>query len=156
MSTPAHQLDRDPRLYAPPWARERPLPGAGQPQSMSSPPVASASQTTEPEQTARMPRGGPNVDCPPNYRAQPEFGGDVEMLAFRRKLALEPDEVPQPPFLARREVGLPWISRLGFVLLAAGIISFGGSFMGSNELSRLTLAEHDRADVSATTGKSTE
>src|SRR5258705_360457 len=63
MSAPVYRDDNlnDARLYAPPWARERPLPAAGQPQFTSSPPVASADDPTEesapPKEPPRMPRG---------------------------------------------------------------------------------------------------
>ena len=121
----------DARLYAPPWARERPLPAAGQPQFTSSPPVASADDPTEdspaPKERTRMPKGvgGPNISWAPKMPspARP-FTGDVAIQALRRRLSLEPDVVPQPPIVVRREAPFPWIARLGFVCLAAGVGAF--------------------------------
>ncbi|MBX9778056.1 MAG: hypothetical protein K2Y71_27050 [Xanthobacteraceae bacterium] len=120
----------DARLYAPPWARERPLPAAGQPQFTSSPPVASANDDNEdaaaPKERARMPRGvgGPNITWAPKAPPQEAFTGDVAIQALRRRLTLEPDAVPQPPIVVRREAPFPWIARLGFVCLAAGLGAF--------------------------------
>jgi hypothetical protein len=120
----------DARLYAPPWARERPLPAAGQPQFTSSPPVASANDDNEeapaPKERTRMPRGvgGPNISWAPKAPPQETFTGDVAIQALRRRLTLEPDVVPQPPIVVRREAPFPWIARLGFVCLAAGLGAF--------------------------------
>src|SRR5262245_27468454 len=134
MSAPVQRDDSlntdDARLYAPPWARERPLPAAGQPQFTSSPPVASANESTdEPsasKERTRMPKGvgGPNISWPSKAPAQEPFTGDVAIQALRRRLTLEPDAVPQPPIVVRREAPFPWIARLGFVCLAAGIGAF--------------------------------
>jgi hypothetical protein len=120
----------DARLYAPPWARERPLPAAGQPQFTSSPPVASAANDTEgpltPKERTRMPKGvgGPNISWAPKASPHDAFTGDVAIQALRRRLTLEPDVVPQPPIVVRREAPFPWIARLGFVCLAAGLGAF--------------------------------
>jgi hypothetical protein len=120
----------DARLYAPPWARERPLPAAGQPQFTSSPPVASANDDNEeasaPKERTRMPRGvgGPNISWAPKAPPHEAFTGDVAIQALRRRLTLEPDVVPQPPIVVRREAPFPWIARLGFVCLAAGLGAF--------------------------------
>src|SRR5262245_27867514 len=134
MSAPVQRDDSlntdDARLYAPPWARERPLPAAGQPQFTSSPPVASANESTdEPsalKERTRMPKGvgGPNISWAPKAPPQEPFTGDVAIQALRRRLALEPEVVPQPPIVVRREAPFPWIARLGFVCLAAGIAAF--------------------------------
>jgi hypothetical protein len=156
---PVQSDDRlnDARLYAPPWARERPLPAAAQPRSISSPPVASepemplpgaAPEDRQPTWAPRMPKGvgGPNLDCPPEF-LRPEFGGDIAMRALRRRLALEADIVPQPPVMLARDPGLPWMSRLGFVFMAAGIAGFGIAFMATTESQRLAGAGHSRAVV---------
>src|SRR5262245_60789144 len=134
MSAPVQREDNlnsdDVRLYAPPWARERPLPAAGQPQFTSSPPVASADNPTEeapaPKERTRMPKGvgGPNISWAPKAASEEAFTGDVAIQALRRRLALEPDAVPQPPIVVRREAPFPWIARLGFVCLAAGVGAF--------------------------------
>jgi hypothetical protein len=121
-------ISEDARLYAPPWARERPLPAAGQPQFTNSPPVASADDLSEgtpaPKERARMPRGGPNISWAPKAPPHEQFTGDVAIQALRRRLTLEPDAVPQPPIVVRREAPFPWIARLGFVCLAAGLGAF--------------------------------
>jgi hypothetical protein len=142
MSAPVQRDDSpdDARLYAPPWARERPLPAAGQPQFTSSPPVASADQPTgEPlpqKEQARMPKGvgGPNISWAPKMPPQEAFTGDVAIQALRRRLTLEPDAVPQPPIVMRKEAPFPWIARLGFVCLAAGIGAFGITALSVTDL----------------------
>jgi hypothetical protein len=133
----------DPRLYAPPWARERPLPVAGQPQSIGSPPVASAPDPLHPETQSnwapRMPKSGPNVDCPPRYETQATFGGDIGVRALRHKLTLDPEFVPQPPIALATDS--TWSGRLIFVLLTVGIVSFGFAFLATADLSRLTRGD---------------
>ena len=121
----------DARLYAPPWARERPLPAAGQPQYTSSPPVASANDATR--RIARTER----ADADATWGRWAEYLVGAEgcrrtkgspatsaIQALRRRLTLEPDVVPQPPIVVRREAPFPWIARLGFVCLAAGLGAF--------------------------------
>ena len=73
-----------------------------------------------------MPKGvgGPNISWAPKAPSQEAFTGDVAIQALRRRLTLEPDAVPQPPIVVRREAPFPWIARLGFVCLAAGIGAF--------------------------------
>jgi hypothetical protein len=134
----------DPRLYAPPWARERPLPVAGQPQSIGSPPVASAqpdASLPEPRSsgTPHMPKKGPNVDCPPRYGTQSSFGGDVAVHALRRRLSLDPELVPQPPIVLASDS--TWNVRVVFVLLAVGALSFGAAFLTTADRSRLTRTD---------------
>lgn len=139
----------DARLYAPPWARERPLPAAGQPQNTSSPPVASADHSkgdspAQKEQAARMPRGGPNLNWAPKTPANEAFTGDVAIQALRRRLALEPDVVPAPPIVMRREAPFPWIARLGFVCLAAGIGAFAITALSVTDLYSPDFGKGDR------------
>jgi hypothetical protein len=75
-----------------------------------------------------MPKGvgGPNISWAPKAppSQQEPFTGDVAIQALRRRLALEPEVVPQPPIVVRRDAPFPWIARLGFVCLAAGIAAF--------------------------------
>lgn len=71
-----------------------------------------------------MPKGGPNISWAPKAPPREAFTGDVAIQALRRRLTLEPDAVPQPPIVVRREAPFPWIARLGFVCLAAGIGAF--------------------------------
>jgi hypothetical protein len=72
-----------------------------------------------------MPKGvgGPNISWAPRQPHE-TFTGDVAIQALRRRLTLEPDVVPQPPIVVRREAPFPWIARLGFVCLAAGLGAF--------------------------------
>lgn len=141
----------DPRLYAPPWARERPLPVAGQPQAIGSPPVASAQtdlllpEEMRPNWAPRMPKSGPNVDCPARYVTQPEFGGDVAVRALRRRLTLDPELVPQPPIALATDP--TWSGRLILILLAVGVVSFGAAFLATADLTR--LARGDAPPVAA-------
>jgi hypothetical protein len=73
-----------------------------------------------------MPKGmgGPNISWAPKAPANDTFTGDVAIQALRRRLTLEPDVVPQPPIVVRRDQPFPWIARLGFVCLTAGIAAF--------------------------------
>ncbi|HZO46774.1 MAG TPA: hypothetical protein VFB68_12825 [Xanthobacteraceae bacterium] len=142
----------DARLYAPPWARERPLPAAGQPQYTNSPPVASADDTTDDsppqKERTRMPRGvgGPNISFAPKTPPHEGFTGDVAIQALRRRLSLEPDAVPQPPIVVRRDPPFPWIARLGFVCLAAGVAAFGITALSVTEVYSPTMNKSDRFD----------
>jgi hypothetical protein len=152
MSAPVQHDDtvNDARLYAPPWARERSLPAAGQPQNTSSPPVASADHSkgdsaAQKEQAARMPRGGPNLNWAPKTPANNEaFTGDVAIQALRRRLALEPDVVPHPPIVMRREAPFPWIARLGFVCLAAGVGAFAITALSVTDFYSSDFGKNDR------------
>ena len=160
MSAPVQRDDslnlnnNDARLYAPPWARERPLPAAGQPQFTNSPPVASADNPTaesaeqkdQLRERAKMPKGvgGPNISWAPKVPTQEAFTGDVAIQALRRRLALEPDAVPQPPIVMRREKPFPWIARLGFVCLAAGLAAFGITALTVTEFYPSSMNKTDR------------
>jgi hypothetical protein len=69
--------------------------------------------------------GGPNIDPPrPSL-----FGGDVAIKDLRRRLSLDPDLIPQPPVQTRRDLIVPWIARLAFVLIMAGMVAFGVTIM---------------------------
>jgi hypothetical protein len=166
MSTPVQRDEtydsNDARLYAPPWARERPLPAAGQPQYTNSPPVASADDPTDDspsqkergqkeraqKERAQLPKGvgGPNISWAPKMPAQEAFTGDVAIQALRRRLSLEPDAVPQPPIVMRRDVPFPWIARLGFVCLAAGVAAFGITALSVTEVYSPIMNKSDRFD----------
>lgn len=138
----------DARLYAPPWARERPLPAAGQPQNTSSPPVASADNGIADalRGPARLPKGvgGPNISWGPKTQTE-TFTGDVAIQALRRRLALEPDVVPHPPIVMRRDAPFPWIARLGFVCLAAGIGAFAITALSVTDLYSPDFGKNDQA-----------
>lgn len=73
-----------------------------------------------------MPKGmgGPNISWAPKMPANDTFTGDMAIQALRRRLTLEPDVVPQPPIVVRRDQPFPWIARLGFVCLTAGVAAF--------------------------------
>jgi hypothetical protein len=152
MSAPIQNEEsiNDARLYAPPWARERPLPAAGQPQNTSSPPVASADDHTgQPlKGPARMPKGGPNINWAPKTQQNSEtFTGDVAIQALRRRLALEPDVVPHPPIVMRRDPPFPWIARLGFVCFAAGIGAFAITALSVTDFYSPDFSKGDRVNT---------
>jgi hypothetical protein len=71
--------------------------------------------------------GGPNIDLPPP-RLRP-FEGDIAVRDLRRRLALEPDIVLEPPMRRQREPVAPWIGRLLFVLILAAIVAFCGALL---------------------------
>ena len=83
-----------------------------------------------------MPKGmgGPNISWAPKMPANDTFTGDVAIQALRRRLTLEPDVVPQPPIVVRREAPFPWIARLGFVCLAAGVAAFAITALSVTEV----------------------
>jgi hypothetical protein len=108
MSSPIHHAeDLDAALvYAPPWAREQGTQLNGEPPA-------------------------PLGEMPTVIRkAEPDFSGDRAMSQLRRRLALDPDMVPEPPFEDARALG-PMTLRLcavtGIAALAAwGMVSLFG------------------------------
>ena len=64
--------------------------------------------------------GGPNISWAPKMPSHEAFTGDVAIQALRRRLTLEPDAVPQPPIVVRREAPFPWIARLGLRVPGGG------------------------------------
>ena len=95
-----------------------------------SPPVVPALDAlNEPRGLAYVPTpsmapgiGGPNLDLP--LRSLRPFEGDVAIKDLRRRLALDPDLVPQPPIGERgREV--PWLGRFSLVLILSALAGFG-------------------------------
>ncbi len=93
-----------------------------------------------------MPKGvgGPNISWAPKVPANEAFTGDVAIQALRRRLALEPDAVPQPPIVMRKEKPFPWIARLGFVCLAAGLAAFGITALTVTDLYPPSMNKTDR------------
>jgi len=91
-----------------------------------------------------MPRGGPNLNWAPKAPANEAFTGDVAIQALRRRLALEPDVVPHPPIVMRREAPFPWIARLGFVCLAAGIGAFAITALSVTDFYSPDFSKGDR------------
>jgi hypothetical protein len=67
--------------------------------------------------------GGPNIGLPP-ARLRP-FEGDVAVKDLRRRLSMDPDLVPQPPYQERNSSAVPWFGRLLFVLVTAAMIAVG-------------------------------
>lgn len=109
----------DPYLYAPRWARKAPQPPR-QPANSNlahSPPLApdAAGFTSSPAMAPGI--EGFNID-PPTEPAP--FEGDIAIKELRRRMALDPTLVPEPPLLARqRPVSLPlgWLT-FGFLMVA--------------------------------------
>ncbi|MPZ38350.1 MAG: hypothetical protein GEU95_09825 [Rhizobiales bacterium] len=76
---------------------------------------------------------------------QAPFTGDVAIQALRRRLTLEPDAVPQPPLVMRRQAApFPWIARLGFVCMAAGLGAFGITALSVTDLFPPVANKSDR------------
>jgi hypothetical protein len=98
-----------------------------------------------------MPRGvgGPNITWAPKAPPQEPFTGDVAIQALRRRLTLEPDVVPQPPIVVRREAPFPWIARLGFVCLAAGLGAFCITALSVTDIYPPIANKSDRAEGAA-------
>jgi hypothetical protein len=122
MSAPIQGDDRpdDPLLYAPRRVREAP-PSHG-PRSArdiaertGAPPMApdAAGFTNSPPMAPGL--GSFNIEPPP---ARP-FEGDVAIKELRRRLAVDPDLVPEPPLRLRHRSPLPWLGALSLVMLAA-------------------------------------
>jgi hypothetical protein len=111
MSSPigSNSKHDDPWLYAPPWARGRPPVVPRRPRLVESPPMAPG-------------LGGPNIDLP-EQREVP-FEGDVAIRDLRRRLALDPDIMPDPPLRPRRQSMLPLIYRFSFLIFAAALCAY--------------------------------
>ena len=91
--------------------------------------------------------GGPNISWAPKAPSPAKRStGDVAIQALRRRLALEPDVVPQPPIVVRREAPFPWIARLGFVCLAAGLGAFCITALSVTDIYPPIADKSDRAD----------
>ncbi len=108
----------DPYLYAPRWARRPPSPPRPVNSNLPhSPPLApdAAGFTNSPSMAPGL--GGFNIDAPPERSA---FEGDVAIVELRRRMALDPTLVPEPPMLGRqRQVPLPlWWLTFGFMTVA--------------------------------------
>ena len=151
MSTPLRNEDEDPRLYAPHWARRSPSVLAEPSTIADAPPMSLAAATAAPRamEVANAPAapsriaapappmppsavnappmapgvGGPNIGLPP-ARLRP-FEGDVAVRDLRRRLSMDPDLVPQPPYQERNSSAVPWFGRLLFVLVTAAMIAIG-------------------------------
>jgi hypothetical protein len=109
-----------PRLYAP--LRGRQLPSVP-PEATLRAPAKTPSITDAPPMALGL--GGPNIDAPrPSL-----FGGDVAIKDLRRRLTLDPDLIPEPPRQVTRELIVPWIARLAFVLILAGMVAFSVTVM---------------------------
>lgn len=67
-------------------------------------------------------------DAPP---LPPRFEGDVAIEALRRRLALDPQPVPEPPIQLRRSNRLAWIGRLLAMCAVAALGAFGLTWMTS-------------------------
>jgi hypothetical protein len=168
MSTPLRNEDEDPRLYAPHWARRSPSvlaepstftdatltspAAAGAPASTAGTVNAAAAAAAASRITAHPSRtalgavsappmapgiGGPNIGLPPQ-RLRP-FEGDVAVKDLRRRLSLDPDLVPQPPYREGSSSGVPWFGRLLFVLVTAAMIAVG--------VTLITLPSETRKDA---------
>ncbi len=150
MSTPLRDEDDDPRLYAPQWARRSPSVLAEPSTVAEAPPMpaAAAMAAARAMEIANAPPagsriaahappplgavsappmapgvGGPNIGLPP-ARLRP-FEGDVAVKDLRRRLSMDPDLVPQPPYQERNSSAVPWFGRLLFVLVTAAMIAVG-------------------------------
>jgi hypothetical protein len=148
MSTPLRNEDDDPRLYAPNWARRSPSVLA-EPSTLTEAPPTAAAAANAAAAAAAASRiaahtppaalgavgappmapgvGGPNIGLPP-ARLRP-FEGDVAVKDLRRRLSLDPDLVPLPPYREGSSSGVPWFGRLLFVLVTAAMIAVGVTLM---------------------------
>jgi hypothetical protein len=139
MSTPLRDEDEDPRLYAPQWARRSPSVLAEPSSFADASPAAAGAPAAASRMAPHAPRtapgavviappmapgiGGPNIGLPPQ-RLRP-FEGDVAVKDLRRRLSLDPDLVPQPPYREGSSSGVPLFGRLLFVLVTAAMIAVG-------------------------------
>jgi TPR repeat protein len=71
--------------------------------------------------------GGPNIDLPlPPLRP---FGGDIAIKDLRRRLARDPNAIPQPLIPAARAPALPWGRTFSLVLIVAAVVGFGTTML---------------------------
>jgi hypothetical protein len=154
MSAPIRNEDRsqdgieDPLCYAPRWARQAPpvapelsaftpAPPTAPGIAHGSAPAPSSAAPTAAHRLAHAPSmaptitdtspmapgiGGPNIDLPPP-RLRP-FEGDVAVKELRRRLALEPEVMPEPPIRRQLEPAVPWIGRFSVILVVAAVVTF--------------------------------
>ncbi len=75
--------------------------------------------------------GRSKTDAPP---MPPRFEGDIAIEAVRRRLALEPQPVPEPPIRLRRSNRMAaWIGRLFGMCALAGLGAFGVTWATSTQ-----------------------
>jgi hypothetical protein len=143
MSAPVRdeQASDDPLLYAPRWAR-RPLPStsgsypaearlaSAQPLSTARSSAPATGQHNAEKLRSECPDappmapgvGGPNIDLPPS-RLRP-FEGDVAIKELRRRLAFEPEVIPEPLRAPQRDSALSWFGRFLLILIMAAVVTF--------------------------------
>ena len=113
-----------PNIVPPPMA-----PGVGR-RNMAEPPMAPGLGRRK----IAAPPVAPDLsssDAPPPLPAR--FEGDVAMEALRRRLALDPQPVPEPPIQLRRGNRLAWIGRLFAMCVVAALGAFGLTWMTSRQ-----------------------
>ena len=128
MSTPVHGTESDDKFlqYAPRRIREGVASGPP-----TAPPrdVDDAPMVVPRSGGARI--GGSNIsghesEAPP---LPPRFEGDIAIEALRRRMALEPQRMPEPPIRLRRASRMAWIVRLSTMCAVAGVGAFGLTWM---------------------------
>jgi hypothetical protein len=124
MSAPARSenVRKDSLRYPPRWAQHSP-PVAPELTAYAETPAAAPAQP--PPMAPGV--GGPNIDLPlPRLRP---FGGDVAIKDLRRRLALDPNALPQPLVPGKSAPALQWTRTCSLVLIVAAVVGFAVSML---------------------------
>ena len=141
MSTPVRGTESDDKFlqYAPRWIREG-APGR--------PPSTPGRTPTPTRAVADAPPMAPGIGAAKIEASPlpPRFEGDIAMEALRRRMALEPQRVPEPPIRLRRPSRMAWIGRLSAMCMVAGLGAFGLTWLTAKPPVKVAQ-EHDREVV---------
>jgi hypothetical protein len=123
MSSPVRE-GAGPISYAPRWARTPDASGAGENPRNPTPPETEAAQHEAAPigtETARHSLPPPSSEPPWKRRKSPLFEGDMAIKDLRERLALTPDQIPEPAALPAGRAALGIMVRLlGVLVLIAG------------------------------------
>jgi hypothetical protein len=125
-----------PNIVPPPMA-----PGIGR-RNRAEPPQAPGIGRRNIAAPSLAPRGLDN-DAPP---LPSRFEGDVAIEALRRRLALDPQPVPEPPIRLRQSNRMAWIGRLFAMCMLAGLGAFGVTWATSKQAPVATVNDRDFAE----------
>ena len=153
MSAPIKSQDDidEQMLYVPRWARKFPpiepalptfansMPDDPAPKIAPEPPADP--EVSRPTNWPRMAPGvgGLNIDPPP-WRDMPPFEGDRAVKELRRRMAIDPHYVPEPPRRPRDSPTRPWLWWVVFLLLAlVAVAGFALLLLSGTPIGRMKI-----------------